>query len=132
MRTVTIDSTEPKGVIDVTDAIEHAIPRTGYCLVHVLLQHTSAVLFLSADDHELRRDLLKVADLWLAPQRPFEHVQKGNPNAEAHVLSAFGGVQLTVPARDGALQLGTYQRVLLIELDGPGERQLLVTTVRTA
>src|SRR5262249_59113708 len=33
----------------------------------------------------------------------------------------------TIPVKDGRLQLGTWQAVMLVELDGPRERRVLVT-----
>jgi thiamine phosphate synthase YjbQ (UPF0047 family) len=36
------------------------------------------------------------------------------------------GASLALPVIDGELRLGTWQSVLLVELDGPRERQLMV------
>jgi thiamine phosphate synthase YjbQ (UPF0047 family) len=35
------------------------------------------------------------------------------------------GASLTLPVIDGELRMGTWQSVLLVELDGPRERQLV-------
>ena len=42
------------------------------------------------------------------------------------------GVSLTMPVMDGELRVGTWQSVLLVELDGPRERQLVVGLAPTA
>jgi secondary thiamine-phosphate synthase enzyme len=49
-----------------------------------------------------------------------------------HILSALIGTSVAVPFERGKLVLGTWQRVVLIELDGPRERELVasVTTER--
>jgi len=86
--------------------------------------HTTAALLLGEDDAELRRDLVRAADRWLRDCGPFSHIRKYNPNAEAHILSAFGGNGLVVAVENGRLDLGAYQNALLLELDGPKEREI--------
>lgn len=43
-----------------------------------------------------------------------------------HILSTLIGTGLSLPHEDGELVLGTWQRVILVELDGPRHRQVLV------
>jgi secondary thiamine-phosphate synthase enzyme len=109
-------------VIDITDEIVRQIPADAEGLVLVYVKHTTAALLLGPNDDGMRSDFERVAERWLAAVGPFEHVENNNPNGEAHVLSAFGGTQLTFPVDAGTLDLGTWQRVLLLELDGPQRR----------
>jgi secondary thiamine-phosphate synthase enzyme len=60
-----------------------------------------------------------------APFEPFKHHRNDNPNAAAHIISSFAGTQLTLPVERGTLVLGTWQRLILIELDGPKTRTIL-------
>ncbi|NJM42141.1 MAG: YjbQ family protein [Anaerolineae bacterium] len=90
------------------------------------IPHTTAALLVCEDDDELRADLVKVAQNWLAQLEPFSHKRNNNPNAAAHVLSAFGGFQILVPVVAGKVVLGTYQNVLLLEMDGPKRREVWV------
>jgi secondary thiamine-phosphate synthase enzyme len=49
------------------------------------------------------------------------------PNGHAHCLQLLLGSSESVPVVDGALALGTWQRLFLVELDGPRpDRQVLV------
>jgi hypothetical protein len=49
------------------------------------------------------------------------------PNGHAHCLQLLLGSSESVPVVDGALALGTWQRLFLVELDGPRpERDVLV------
>jgi thiamine phosphate synthase YjbQ (UPF0047 family) len=43
--------------------------------------------------------------------------------------SSVLGPSLTIPVSGGTLALGTWQSVLLVELDGPRERTVHVTLV---
>ena len=48
-----------------------------------------------------------------------------NPeHAPDHILSSLIGTTLTLPVEAGSLVLGTWQRVILVELDGPRQREL--------
>jgi secondary thiamine-phosphate synthase enzyme len=86
--------------------------------------HTTAALLMCEDDEELRADLVRVARGWLGVCRPFTHIRNNNPNAEAHLLSAFGGHAVAVAIEHGGLDLGIYQNLLLLEMDGPKQREI--------
>ena len=44
-----------------------------------------------------------------------------------HILSALIGTSLSLPFENQKLILGTWQRVVLVELDGPRKRELVLT-----
>ena len=46
------------------------------------------------------------------------------PNGHAHAKALLLRTAETVNVAAGRLQLGTWQRVLLVELDGPREREV--------
>jgi secondary thiamine-phosphate synthase enzyme len=128
MKTVPVVTRALREVVDVTDLARGLAaaeaPAKGEAIALLWIPHTTAVLLVSELDAELGRDILRVAERWLAGARPFQHIRKNNPNTEAHVLSAFGGASVALPVADGALLLGEFQRILLVELDGPKTRTL--------
>jgi secondary thiamine-phosphate synthase enzyme len=64
----------------------------------------------------------------MVPKLPYRHPH--NPAHVAdHILSSLIGTSASVPAKDGRLVLGTWQRVILVELDGPRTRELTVSFV---
>jgi secondary thiamine-phosphate synthase enzyme len=70
-------------------------------------------------------DYEKVAAGLPAPFEPFRHHRNDNPNAAAHVISSLAGTQLILPVEGGELGLGTWQRIILLELDGPKTRTIV-------
>ena len=48
-----------------------------------------------------------------------------------HILSTLIGTSVTLLAENGALVLGTWQRVILVELDGPRQREIAIGFVST-
>jgi secondary thiamine-phosphate synthase enzyme len=129
MKQIEVITREPMQVIDVTDRVAELVVGTDDGLAFVSIPHTTAALLLSEDDEELRRDIIRVARHWFQDCGPFEHIRKNNPNTVAHVLSSFAGTSLTIGIANGQLELGTYQRILFLELDGPKIRTIRCRTM---
>jgi secondary thiamine-phosphate synthase enzyme len=119
-----IETTRPIEALNVTEHLAALIGGVEEGLAFFYIPHTTASLLLCEDDDELRADLERTAELWLAGCRPFAHIRNNNPNSEAHILSAFGGAGVTLAVEGGKLDLGAYQNVLLLEMDGPKRREL--------
>ena len=124
MRSIEIRTERAIQALDVTELITAQTWADGFLLVSI--PHTTAALVLGENDPEMLEDYEKVAGGLPAPFEPFKHHRNDNPNAAAHVISSFAGTQLIVPVVDGSVMLGTWQRIIFIELDGPKARSLLV------
>ena len=110
----------PRGFHLVTIEIVSHIPglaslRVG--MLHLLLQHTSASLFLNENaDPDVRADFAHWSDQAIPDgARYFIHTIEGRDDMPAHVKSGLLGVTLTLPVCDGHLQLGTWQGIYLGE-----------------
>ena len=57
------------------------------------------------------------------------HLRWGDDNGSSHVRAALLGPSLTVPFVEGALMLGTWQQIMLIEFDTRPRRREIVTQV---
>jgi len=132
MRQLTVATELKTQVIDLTEQCQSMIGNVKNGLAVFYLTHTTAALILCEDDADLREDLVKIAENWLREMRPFRHARRSNPNAEAHILSAFAGASLAVPIVSGKLALGVWQNILLLELDGPNQRKITCMTIETA
>jgi secondary thiamine-phosphate synthase enzyme len=66
----------------------------------------------------------------MVPKLDYRH--EHNPeHVPDHILSAMIGCSLNLAVEAGLLLLGTWQRVVLIELDGPRERELVMSVAET-
>jgi secondary thiamine-phosphate synthase enzyme len=98
-------------------------------------QHTTTALVVNENEERLLADI-EAFFLQLAPaDRPYRHndlhLRPGIPpdeprNAHSHLIALMLGNHLSLPVVAGRLGLGRYQSVLLVELDGPRTRQVLV------
>jgi secondary thiamine-phosphate synthase enzyme len=129
MTTITVTTTQKAEIINVTALLALQVAGIEQGIAVISLPHTSAALIVCEDDDDLRADIVRAAQELFAPLRPFRHIRKNNPNAEAHLISAFAGTSLALGVSQGTLQLGTYQNVLLLELDGPKTRELQCVVV---
>jgi secondary thiamine-phosphate synthase enzyme len=113
--------------IDITELLfGHDMPDG---VVLASLPHTTAALVISEADAELLLDFERVASTWALSLEPFQHHKNDNPNAAAHIFSAFVGSQVLLYVENGKPELGRFQRLVLLELDGPKERQVQFRSV---
>ena len=64
----------------------------------------------------------------LAPRRGEyrHHLRWGDDNGSSHVRAALLGPSLTIPFVDGALTLGTWQQIMIVEFDTSARRREIV------
>lgn len=111
-------------VIDLTDQVQQLV-KTDTKLVTVFTAHTTCAVTTADLDPGTDLDLLDA--VWeMIPKLKYRHPHDP-AHVPAHLASSIIGPSVTVPARNGQLALGTWQRIILVELDGPKERKLLVT-----
>lgn len=126
MKDIVIESKRAIEALDVTDRIP---VLAGAAFLWLATPHTTAALVLCEADEEMLEDIERAAAALPRPLEPFHHARDGKPNAPAHLVSALAGTQLLLPVCDGRLGLGTWQRVVFLELDGPKRRRLLVSAI---
>jgi secondary thiamine-phosphate synthase enzyme len=107
----------------VTEVVREAGVRSGLCLVYVP-HATAAVVINENADPNVCQDILDALGR-MVPEGAWRHDRVDN-NAAAHIKATILGPSETVPVRDGSLQLGTWQSLMLVEFDGPRERTLIV------
>jgi secondary thiamine-phosphate synthase enzyme len=108
----------------VTEAARAAQVDDGLCCVFVP-HATAAVVINENDDMQIGLDLLDALET-LVPEGVWRH-DKIDSNGAAHLKAAILGPSETIPIHNGQLALGTWQAVMLVELDGPRERKIIVS-----
>jgi secondary thiamine-phosphate synthase enzyme len=121
---LTFHTRDKVDILVVTEQLAKMVSDVSNGLAFFYIPHTTASLIISEYDEQLHEDLSRVARNLLADFEPFKHRRKNNPNAAAHIFSALSGTALPVAIEFGKLDLGLYQNILLLEMDGPKERQI--------
>lgn len=111
--------------VDITDAVDEAVPAgidAGVCTVFV--SHTTAGVVVNEAEDGLLDDIeAMLTDV--VDDRSYRH-DRIDDNAAAHLRSVLLGPSVSVPVSDGTLDLGTWQRILFVECDGPQPRRVTV------
>ncbi|OPY56030.1 MAG: hypothetical protein A4E51_00594 [Methanosaeta sp. PtaU1.Bin055] len=122
-----IKTEEPVQVIDITrqvnDAVRESGVAEGICLVYTL--HTTTGIIINEAESGFVADLLRRLASLAPPRDGYLH-DRIDDNAHAHLQSVLLGNSRTIPVEEGCLALGTWQRVLFVELDGPRRRSVLI------
>ena len=127
-KTLNISTRRDKQVVDITDEVQQYVSdlaATGIC--NVFVRHTTAGITTGEAIEGTDEDLMEVLER-IIPKIKFRHAHDPS-HAPDHMISSIVGAAVTVPIESGQLQLGTWQRVLLVECNGPRERKVVVTVI---
>jgi len=135
---LTIPTAEPIEFVDLTDRINEFLRRENLRegAVTVFSRHTTAAIKINEAEELLLEDFKH----FLRRLCPVEHAYNHNdmtrrkppiaiderPNAHSHLMHLLLSTSETIPVTDYALALGIWQRVFMIELDGPRTREVMV------
>jgi len=128
MQKIAIKTCKKREILDITDTVEALLRKnhsqaTG--IVNLFILHTTAALTTADLDPGTDLDMLDAFEAMI-PQLRYRHPH--NPaHVPDHILSSLIGTSVALPFERGQILLGTWQRIVLIELDGPRERNLVVT-----
>ena len=127
--TITISTRRDKQVIDITDRVEQVVAQSGISdgLCNVFVTHTTAALTTGESIEGTDEDLMETLEKMI-PEVDFRHAHDPS-HAPDHMISSVLGPSLTVPFMSGKLLLGTWQRVLFVECNGPRQRLCVVTVL---
>jgi secondary thiamine-phosphate synthase enzyme len=123
-----IKTKQKREIVDITDKVNSEIKKLGKKdgLLNLFLIHTTAALTTAdLDPGGTDKDYLEAFEK-LIPKINFRHPH--NPaHMPDHILSSLIGTSLTIPVKSEKLVLGTWQRIVLIEFDGPRERNIIIS-----
>ncbi|HYT28838.1 MAG TPA: secondary thiamine-phosphate synthase enzyme YjbQ [Ktedonobacteraceae bacterium] len=125
--TITVSTRKKDQVVDITETIEThlrgAPNESGICIVFAA--HTTCALTTADLDPGTDLDLLN-ALRHVLPQLSYRHPHDPSHTPD-HLLSSIIGPSVAIPYQNRRLLLGTWQRVILVELDGPRQRTVHIS-----
>jgi secondary thiamine-phosphate synthase enzyme len=127
---VPVRTTRPRELVDVTDPVVRAVVELGVREGAVLVAspHTTAGVTVNEGyDPDVAGDLVRRLER-LAP-RGGQGDRHAEGNSDAHLAIALVGTSVVLPVAADGLVLGRWQRIFLLEWDGPRARRLLVSSI---
>ncbi len=129
MNEVFLIATEsPSQSIDITPQVAELVTRSGVKsgLCHVMVLHsTAAVIVNETADPNIGSDVISALERAVPERAGWLH-DRIDDNAHSHIKAAILGPSELLPVRGGELVLGTWQRLMLLEFDGPRKRSVSV------
>jgi len=117
-------------IIDITDEVRRIVEKSevkeGIAVVYTT--HTTTAIIINENESRLKEDILNILEKLVPTKAGYKHDEIDN-NADSHLRAILLGNSVIIPIENGRLCLGTWQRIMFIELDGPRSRRVLVKVV---
>ena len=130
---LTVTSSREGDIINITPQVEKAVTestvKTG--LVHLFVQHSTAALTTIEYEPGVLKDITRALSVLAPDNADYAHNSRwGDGNGRSHVKAALVGPSITVPVENGQLVCGTWQQIVLLELDvNAGRKRTVICTV---
>ncbi|THJ16414.1 MAG: YjbQ family protein [Nitrospira sp. CG24B] len=113
----------------VADALAGSTLKAG--IVTVFVKHTTASVMIIEDEPGIRADTKTFWDRLVPPDSQWQHnmVNPGEDNGHSHLRGQLQGPSITIPFAAGALLLGTWQQIVLVDFDTRARMRELVVQV---
>src|SRR5262249_26833898 len=119
--TIELETHAAREVVDITSRVEALVSGATGGSCHLFLRHTTAGLMIVTSEKDVPEDIMDILGT-LTPERAYRHDSAAR--LAAHFLSALVGPSVHVPVRDGRLALGEFQKIVLMEFEGPRRREI--------
>ena len=133
LETILYKTRERLELINITRDLNEVVRKHGLKAGFIIVQslHTTTAVFINEFQQALVDDmksflekLVGRLDYWRHNDPRLSECER--QNAASHLRAMVLGHTLSVPVRNGELMLGTWQSIILAELDGPRERSVQV------
>ena len=121
---LSVDTTR-RQVVDITDEVLRFIREVGERegLLSVFALHATAGLALIETGSGTEQDLVSALGELLPRDDRYVHRHGSRGHGADHVLPALVSPSLIIPVSDGELVLGTWQRLVLVDLNADNPRR---------
>ena len=142
--TIRVTTRHPTEFVDVTDRLEALVADAGFRsgILNVQTLHTTTAVVVNEHEPLLLADFQALLEAAAPGDGRYRHddttvrtvnmTDAERPNGHAHCRALLLPSSACLNLRRGRLVLGQWQRVFLVELDGPRERELSVLLVGEA
>ena len=144
LRRLVFETHESIEFVDITDDVAELVRVAGLRegVANVFSRHTTAAVCIQEDEPLLLEDLCEFLERSAPAQSHYRHNDfrvrtvhmhdDESPNGHSHCLQLMLGTSESVPVAEGELLLGTWQRIFLVELDGPRtSREIIIQVLGT-
>lgn len=114
-------------IIDITSAINDLIDIDSG-IISIFSRHSTTAIVVNENESGLLSDFEFMLENLVQDKFTYEHDRIDN-NARSHLKSFLLSSSECLPIRNSRLDLGTWQSVFFVELDGPRSNRTLSLTI---
>ena len=114
-------------IIDITSKINELIDVENG-IVSIFSKHSTSAIVVNENEQGLLNDLEFTLNNLITDKFTYQHDRIDN-NAKSHLKSFLLSSSECLPIKNGHLDLGTWQSVFFIELDGPRHNRTITLTI---
>jgi len=119
---------------NVTSTVQEAVSSSGIQAgtITIFVKHTTASVMIIEDEPGIRADTKRIWERLIPADSSWQHNTQnpGEDNGHSHLRGQMQGASLTVPFLNGALALGTWQQIVLIDFDTrPRTREIILQLI---
>ncbi|WP_296858354.1 secondary thiamine-phosphate synthase enzyme YjbQ [uncultured Methanobrevibacter sp.] len=124
---LTIDTSKKLEIIDITSKINDLIDiEEG--IISVFSKHSTSAIVVNENENGLLDDFEFILKQLVSDKFTYNHDKIDN-NASSHLKSFLLGSSECLPIKNYKLDLGTWQSIFFIELDGPRNNRTITLSL---
>ncbi|MBU2639989.1 MAG: secondary thiamine-phosphate synthase enzyme YjbQ [Nanoarchaeota archaeon] len=136
---IILKTSKRQEMIDITSKVQDIVTNSKIKngMVYVFSQHTTASLMINEKEERLLEDIKEFLESFAPITKKYKHddIEKRNCspdeplNGHSHLRSLLFKTSETIPVKNGKLNLGQWQSILFIELDGPRSNRKITVSI---
>lgn len=132
MEYITFNTKGHSDIIDITPQVSQKLNESGLTQGFVLIFVPGATCALTTIEYEsgLIQDMKDALNRLAPMEMEYAHNRMwGDGNGHSHIRASLIGPSLTVPFKDRALMLGTWQQIIFIDMDNRSRSRKLIVQI---
>lgn len=139
LETIKIHTEKEMFLKDITNEIQQIVmeSKINNGFVHIFIKHTTCGIRIIENEKGLIKDIHIFLEKIIPNHKEYNHnnIKERNCsydeplNAHAHLQALLINTSELVPIMNRKLMLGKWQKIFLFELDGPREREVIVSII---
>lgn len=124
---IKINTSKSFEIIDITSKINELIDIDDG-IISIFSRHSTSAIVVNENESGLLADIEFTLDNLITDKYSYSHDRIDN-NARSHLKSFILSSSECLPVKNGKLDLGTWQSVFFVELDGPRSARTVTLTM---
>ena len=122
---ISVDTDSGSTVTGITAIINEHIHNNNSSSCIISIPHTTAAITVLTNEEHVANDVIAMLETLVPTGVTYQHASP--KHVAAHFFSALIGTSVVIPLEGQRLRLGAYQRIVLIDFEGPSTRNVELT-----